>query len=171
MEPALDLLPLGLEVVEVPLQLFSGAADAGGAHDGAHAVGDLQLVHHFPHLVAVFALDAAGNATGARVVRHQHEEAAGETDERGQGSALGAALFLLDLHHELLPFLQELADVHAPALGLRAEIIAGDFLQREEAVARSAVIDETGFERGFYAGDLAFVDVGLFLFSRRQLDT
>ncbi len=125
--------------------------DTGGAHDGAHAVGNLQLAHDLAHLVAVFAFDAARHATGARVVRHQHEEAAGEADERGEGRALGAAFFLLDLNHELLPFVEQLTDVHAPALGLSAEVIAGDFLQREEAVARGAVIDKAGFEGGFDA--------------------
>jgi len=31
-----------LEVVEIPLQLLDRSADAGGAHDGAHALRDLQ---------------------------------------------------------------------------------------------------------------------------------
>jgi hypothetical protein len=69
------------------------------------------------------------------------------------------------------PLLEQLTDIHAPALRLGAEIVAGDFLQREEAVARGAVVDKAGFERGFYAGDFAFVDVGLFLFPGGQLDT
>ena len=51
----------------------------------------------FAQLVAVLALDAARDAAAARVVRHQHEVAAGERDERGQRRALVAALFLLDL--------------------------------------------------------------------------
>ena len=33
-----------------------------------------------------------------------------------------------------------------------------------------AVFDEAGFERGFDAGDAAFVDIGLFLFLGRSLD-
>src|SRR2546429_33689 len=75
-----DLLPLNLEIVEVPLQLLDRAADASGTHDGTHALGDLQLAHDLAHLVAVLALDAARHAAGARVVRH--EPAA---DPRGHG--------------------------------------------------------------------------------------
>ena len=162
-----DLLPLRLEVVEIPLQLLDRAADAGGAHDGAHAVGDLQLVHDLAHLVAVFALDAARHAAGARVVRHQHQEAAGEADEGGEGRALVAALLLLDLDDEFLAFGEQLADVHPAALRLLAEVLLGDFLQRQEAMALRAVVDEAGFERGLDAGDPAFVDVGFFLFAGR----
>ncbi len=43
------------------------------------------------------------------------------------------------------------------------EIAAGDFLQRQEAVALGAVVDESGLEAGLDPGDLALVDVGLFL--------
>src|SRR5689334_11361787 len=67
--------------------------------------------------------------------------------------------------------MEQLTDIHAPTLGLRAEIIAGDFLQGEEAVARGAVIDETGFEGRFYPGNLAFIDVRFFLFAGGELDT
>ena len=156
-----------LQIVQVPLQLLDGAADAGGAHDGAHAVRDLQLVHDLAHLVAVLALDAARDAAGARVVRHQHQEASGETDEGGERRALGAALLLLDLDDEFLPLLEQLADVHPAALRLLAEVLLGDFLQRQEAVALRAVIDEAGFERGLDAGDTGLVDVGFFLFAGR----
>ena len=44
-----------------------------------------------------------------------------------------------------------------------AEVVAGDFLEREEAVAVGAVVDEAGFERGFDAGDDGLVDVALAL--------
>ena len=118
-----DLIPLRLEIVEIPLQLLGGAADAGRAHDGAHAVGNLQLVHDLAHLVAVFALDAARHAASARIVRHQHEEAAGEADERGERRALVAALLLLDLDDEVLAFGEQLADVHPAALRLLAEVV------------------------------------------------
>jgi hypothetical protein len=54
-----DLLPLCLEVIEIPLQFFHGATDASSADDRAHAVRDLQLPHDLTHLITVFALDAA----------------------------------------------------------------------------------------------------------------
>ena len=103
-----------LEVVEVPLQLFGRAADAGGAHDRAHAFGNLHLVERFAQLLAILAFDAARDAAGARIVRHQHQEAAGEADEGRQRGALVAAFFLLDLDDEFLALVEQLADVAAP---------------------------------------------------------
>jgi len=105
------------------------------------------------------------------IVGHQHEEPAGETDEGGKRSALGTALLLLDLNQDFLSFGQKLADVQAPALGLLAEELLGDFLQRQESVALCAIFHEAGFKRRFDAGDAAFVDVGFLLFARSQLDT
>src|SRR6185503_13555881 len=55
---------------------------------------------------------------------------------------LRAAEFAAVVHHELL----------------------GDFLEREEAVALRAIVDEGGFEGGLYAGDDPFVDIALALF-------
>ena len=104
-----DRLPDLQQVVEVPLQFFGVAADAGGADDHAHVVGDLQLVHRFLERGAVVALDAARDAAGGRRVRHQHHVAAGQRDERGQGRALVAAFFLVDLDDDFLAFAQEFA--------------------------------------------------------------
>ena len=64
-------------------------------------------------LVAVLALDAARDAAAARIVRHQHQVAAGERDERGQRRALVAALVLVDLDDELLAFAQRVLDAGA----------------------------------------------------------
>ena len=132
--------------------------------------GMTQFVHDLAHLVAVFAFDAARHATGTRVVRHEHQEAAGEGDERGEGSALVAAFFLFDLDDDFLALGQQVAHVGAPAVGLLPEVILGNFLQRQEAVAFRTVIDKAGFERGLDARDSAFVDVGFFLFLGRYLD-
>ncbi len=52
----------------------------------------------------------------------------------------------------------------------RLEIVPGDFLQRQEAVALGAVVDEAGFEDGLDARDPALVDVGLLLFAGRDVD-
>ena len=91
------------------------AADAGGAHDRAHAVGNLHLVERFAQLLAVLAFDAARHAAGAGVVRHEHEEAAGEADEGRERGALVAAFLLLDLDDDFLAFVEQLADVETPA--------------------------------------------------------
>src|SRR5579863_6840454 len=162
-----DLLPLHLEVIEIPLQLRGTATDPGGTHDGPHAVRDLQLAHHLAHLVAILTLDTTGNAAGPRVIGHQHEEAPGKTDERRQGGALGAALLLLDLDRDLLALREELADVHPAALRLLAEVLFRDFLQRQESVALGAVVDEAGLERGLDAGNPGLVDIGFFLLAGR----
>src|SRR5690606_885846 len=93
----------------------------------------------------------------------------GETDERRERRAFVAALFLLDLDDDLLAFIEQLAYVHPPG-GRGLEELLGDFLQRQEAVAFGAVVDEAGFEAGFDAGDASFVDVGLFLFAGWRFD-
>src|SRR6266404_5124184 len=94
-------------------------------------------------------------------------KAAGQADERGERCALGAALLLLDLHDDFLSLGQELADVHPSALRGLAEVLLGDFLQRQESMARGAVINEARFERGLDAGDTGLVNVGFFLFAGR----
>src|SRR5690606_36658733 len=47
------------------------------------------------------------------------------------------------------------------------EVVAGDFLQRQEAVALDAVVDEGRLAGGFEPGDAVLVDVGLLLFAGR----
>ena len=165
-----DLVPLDLQVVEVPLQFLDGPADAGRAHDGAHARRDRERIHDLLHLIAIFTLDATADAARARVVRHQHQEATGERDESRERRTFVAALFLFDLDDDVLTFLQHFAHVDAPAGRLFQEVFAGDFLQRQKAVALGAVIDEARFERRLDARDSAFVDVRLLLFARRKFD-
>lgn len=79
-------------------------------------------------LVALFAFDTTGDAAGAQVVRHQHQVTAGQADEGGQGGALVAALFLLDLDDDFLAFAQDFLDVD-PAFGGFLEVFAGDFFE------------------------------------------
>jgi hypothetical protein len=140
----LDGVPDVDQVVEVPLQLFGGAADAGGAHDGAHAVGDLQRVHRLAQLLAVVAFDPAGDTTGPRVVWHQDQEPARQADEGREGGALVAALLLLDLDDDLLAFLDQVADVATALLAGRLvlEVLLRDFLEGQEPVPIGAVVDE-----------------------------
>jgi hypothetical protein len=166
-----DGVPGDFEIVQVPLQLLGAAADTRRTHDGPHAVGDDQPVHRVAHLFAVLALDAPRNATGARVVRHQDQEAAGETDERGERRALVAAFLFFHLDDQFLPLSQQVLDVH-PALRwiLRLEIVFRDFFQRQETVALRAVIDEGRFQAGLYAGYATLVDVGFLLFPGGNLN-
>ena len=108
-----DRAPELQQVVQVPLQLFERAADAGGAADDAHALRHFELVDEVAQLVALLALDAARHAAAARVVRHQHEVAAGQADEGGERGALVAALVLVDLDDQLLAFAQHVLDARA----------------------------------------------------------
>ncbi len=166
----LDGAPQLQQVVQVPLQFLGAAADARGAGDHAHAVRNLQLRHGLAQFLALVALDAARDAAAARVVRHQHQVAAGQRDEGGQGGALVAALFLLDLDDQLLAFAQGILDARGAHVDAFAEVLAGDFLERQEAVAVFAVVDEAGFERRLDAGDDALVDVAFALFAAGGFD-
>ena len=165
-----DRLPDLQQVIEVPLQFVGGAADAGGADDHAHFLGNGQRVHRFLQGGAVVTLDPARHAAGGGRVGHQHHVAAGQGDERGQGGALVAAFFLFDLHDHFLAFAQEFLQAGLVRVDAGDEVVAGDFLERQEAVALAAVFDEGGFKRGFEPDDAALVDVGLLLFLRGLLD-
>src|SRR5262249_3019939 len=74
------------------------------------------------------------------------------------------------LNEQFLTFLEQLADAGAVVIDAVLEVVARDFLQRQEAVAFGAVVDETGFERRLDARDAAFVDIGLLLFLGGNLD-
>ena len=166
-----DRVPSGLQIVQIPLQFFGGPADAGRTHDGAHAVGDLQPVHRLPHLIAVFALDAARYAARPGVVRHQHQKTACEADKGRERRTLVAALVLLDLNNQFLPFLQQILDVESAAGSrLRAEIFLRDLFERQETMALRAVFHESRFQTRLYAGNPPFIDIGFFLFPRRDLN-
>ena len=118
----------------------------------------------------VVALDAAADAAAARVVRHQHDVAAGQRDEGGQRRALVAALFLLDLDQQFLAFPDRVADAGLGDRHALGEVALGDFLERQEAVAVFAVVDEAGFERRLDPRHHRLVDVALALFAPFDFD-
>ena len=167
---AVDGVPEFEQVVQVPLQFGGAATDAGGARDDGHALGVFELVHRLLEFGAVIALDAAAHATAARVVGHQHHIAAGQGHEGGQGRALVATLFLFDLDQQLLAFLDHVLDAGLAGRDAFGKVLARDFLERQEAVAVLAVVDETGFERGLDAGDDGLVDVAFALFAPFDFD-
>jgi hypothetical protein len=74
-------------------------------------------------------------------------------NERREGRALGAALVLLDLDDQLLAFAQRILDAGAADVDAFLEVTAGDFLERQEAVALLAVVYESRFEAGLDAGN------------------
>ncbi len=167
---AVDGAPQLEEVVQVPLEFGCAAADARGARDDGHAVGIFQLVHVLLELGPVFALDASRDAAAARVVGHEDDVAARERHERREGRALVAALFLLDLDQQFLAFPDHVVDAGLVDGHALREVGAGDFLERQEAVAILAVVDKTGFERGLDARHHGFVDIALALFAPFDFD-
>ena len=166
----LDRVPQFEQVVQVPLQLGGVAANPGGARDQAHAIGVLQRVHHFFEFGAVVALDAARNTAAARVVRHQHQVAAGQRDKRGERRALVAALVFFDLDQKFLAFAHRLLDGGVAHRHAFAEVRAGNFLERQKAVTVATVIYEAGFERGLDPGDDTLVDIAFTLFLASGFD-
>jgi hypothetical protein len=128
--------------------------------------GTSKLRQGIAQFVALLALDAAGNTATARIVRHQHQIAAGQADLVGQGGALVAALVFFHLDDQLHAFLEHILDAAPAEIALlgAGNGGAGDFLERQEAVAFRAVVDEAGFQGRLDAGDDGLVDVALALF-------
>ncbi len=98
------------QVVQVPLQLGCGAANAGGAGDDGHAVGVFQLVHGLFQFGPLVALDATADATTTGIVGHEDHIAASQGDEGGEGCALVATLFFFDLNQQFLAFFDDVLD-------------------------------------------------------------
>src|SRR5690606_33549773 len=118
----------------------------------AHAGRNFQSAQGFAQLAALIAVNAAGDAAGTRVVRHQHQVAPGETDKRSQGSAFGAALFLVDLHQDFGAFLDDILDAGTAGFGFVGEVFTRYFLHRQEAVTVSTEVDKGRLQTGFDAG-------------------
>ena len=125
----------------------------------------ISIVQRLARQVAIIANDAARNAAGTGLVWLQDDEASGQADKGGQGGALVAALFLVDLDDNILTFFQDVSDIGFAGFDLLDEVLAGNFLQRQEAVAISAEVYECRFEAGLDAGNLSFVNIGFFAFA------
>ena len=166
----LDRAPQLHEVAQIPAELFGVATDGGGAGDQAHALRHVELIHDLAQFGAFVTLDATRNAATARVVRHQHQVTSGERDVGGEGSALVAALVLFDLNDQFLPFAQRLLDGGLAGVNAGLEVGAGNFLERQKAVALGAVVDKGRFEAGLDAGYHRLVDVALAFFLGGRFD-
>ena len=107
-----DGFPHPDQIFEVALDLGLGARGAGGAQDDAHALGHVEILHHFLQPRAVLRRgDLAADAAAARGIGHQHGIAAGQRQIGGQRGALVAALFLDDLHQHDLAALDDFLDL------------------------------------------------------------
>ncbi len=152
-------------VVQVPLQLGGAAADTGGAGDQAHPLGVVELIHVLLELFPVIPLDAARNTTASRVVGHEHQVAPGQGNEGGERRTLVAAFFLFHLHQQLGAVGDHVLDLGVAHGNARLEVLLGDFLEGQEAVAVLAVVDEAGLQGGLHPRDHGLVDVALALFA------
>ena len=121
-------------------------------------------------VLAILALHPARHTAAARIVGHQDQVAPRQGDEGGESGALVAALFLFDLDDQFLAFRDHVLDAGAGDLDVLLEEGLGNFLERQEAVAFFAVVDETGFEARFDPGDDALVDIALAAFPSGRLD-
>ena len=127
---------------------------------------------------SMFSLSSARSSPSMRrltppprgIVRHQHHIAAGQRHESGERRALVAALFLLDLDQQFLAFPDGVADAGLGNGNALGEVALGDFLERQEAVAIFAVVDEAGFERGLDPRHDGLVDIALALFAPFDFD-
>ncbi len=146
-------LPHPDQIFEVALDLGLGAGGAGSAQDDAHALGHVEILHHFLQPRAVLRRsDLAADAAAARGVGHQHRITSGERQIGGQRRALVAALFLDDLHQHHLAALDDFLDL---VLAARAERPFRHFLHH---VVATDGLDE--FLLGFLAV-LVFVVHGI----------
>ncbi len=159
-----DGVPELQQVVHVPLQFFKGSANTGGAGDEAGPLRYVEAIHDVAQFLAFFAFDATRDAAATRVVGHEHQVAACQRDEGGEGSTLVAAFVLLDLDDQFLANGECVLDAGFGGLYIGLEVGAGDFLEGQKAVPFIAVVDKGGFEAGLDAGDDGFVDVALALF-------
>jgi len=163
---AVDGGPELQQVVQVPLQFFDTAADAGGATDQAHAGGHFQLCQGVAQFVALFAFDPARHTTTARIVRHQYQITAGQADLVGQRGALVATLVFLNLDDQFKTFLEHVLHATTAEIALfgAGNGGAGNFLERQKTMPVGAVIDKAGFEGRLDARNNGFVDIALALF-------
>ena len=167
---AIDRIPKLEQVIEVPLQLRRAAPNAGGAGNDGHAARVFELVHGLLEFGPVVALNAPAHAAATRVVGHQHDVAAGQRDEGGQGRALVASLFFFDLNRQLLAFPDHIVDTRLADGHAGCKVLFRDFLKGQKAVAVFAVVDKAGLQGGLDAGDHGFVDVALALLAPFDLD-
>ena len=135
------------------------------------SAGIFELRHGVTDEVTIFALDTTRNPTGARVIGHQYQVTAGQTDKGGESGAFVATLFFFNLDNDFLAFAERFLDGDTATIaGAFLEVAACNFFQWQETVPLGTIIHKGGFETGLDAGDFTFVYVGFFLSSGRYLN-
>ena len=90
----------------------------------------MQLVHRLAQFLTLFALNATRYTAATWIVRHQNQITTSERDKCGQGSALVATLFFLDLNNQFLAFTQCILDAGGTNINTFFKVGAGDFFER-----------------------------------------
>ena len=172
-----DLVPLFDEHGEVADEVAGAFSLTDGAHDDAHAFGDIEFAEDLAEPVAFLGVVDFPTDAEHVVERHEDEEAAGETDVGGDARALVADGAFGDLDEEFRADWVERGDVlGGDFLGFELltagafdvfDVIAAAFFvvggwdgvpEVEEGIFFEPDVDEHGFEALFDVFDAAFVD-------------
>ena len=161
------------QVLHIPPQFLAVFADAGGAQDESHALGDVETAHGGARFLTLLAVDLARDTSGPRVIRHQHQVTPCQADKGGQCDALVAALLLVHLHHHFLLFPQDGLDGDACAALRRLPLSkqrAGDILHWQKTVPAPPVVNKRRVQSRLNADDPTFINIGFALLPSRRLD-
>ena len=113
--PFAHVVPGTAQILEIALDFRLAPFGAGGPHDDAHAVLDLEIFDDLLELAPLIRVgDLARDTAAARGVGHQDAVASGEGDVTGQSGPLVAALFLDHLDQDDLVPLDDFLDLVAP---------------------------------------------------------
>ena len=155
-----DAFPQAEQRVHVPAERRLRLPVRVRADDHAAAVRDGQGLRHRLQLEAdLLRVDLAGDAAG-RIERRQHQVAPRQTQVGRQGGALGALGLAGDLNDDRPSADEHVLDLRPLRLGDRLVVgVRHHVLNGEEAVLRSAVVDEGGVQARLNVRDLAVVDV------------
>ena len=166
------LMPLFHEHGQIADEVAVALALGHRAHDDAHAIGDIELLHDLTQAEAFFGIfDLAGNAELVRI-GHQDEVASCQGNIRGDSRSLGANGAFGDLNHDFRADRIDVRDVLGCDFFMLflGAAFSFDFFESgikcggqgvpevEECVFVLADIDEHGLQTGFDILDLSFED-------------
>ena len=154
---------------EVAHEVTQLLAFAGGAHDDAHAVGDVQFAEDFLEALALLGIFDLARDAGLVGVRQQHEETAGQHEVGRDARAFGADGAFRDLHDDVRAgriqarnvLLRDLGPLRAAALAFAlddfhagVELVRHDVPVMQEGVFLEADVHERGLQAVFEVADL-----------------